>query len=82
MLRLRQKLQPRVSNNLAILSAVLLLISSLVGSGNQLPNEDSASILPTLTQNDSRESGLDARPAIQAATRKGIKISLMIFRSN
>ena len=82
MLRLRQNLQPRVPNSLAVLSAVLLLISSLVVTGNQLPNEDNASIGPTITQNDSTENGLDAHPAIQAATRKGIKISLMIFRHN
>jgi hypothetical protein len=84
MLRLRKNLQPRISNHLAALSAVLLMVSSFAGTRDALPIENQLSMLTEITQSNSVENtiGVNAQQAKKLAARKAADISLMIFRNN
>ncbi len=79
MLRLRRNIQPRVSNHLAALSALLLLVSSLAGMEHSAPEREftvNHSTTAPAEFSDIRQEPLATR---QTATRQGIKISLLIF---
>ncbi len=80
MLRRRPNLPPRVSNNLAALSAVLLLISFLVGKSDSMFISGQSLNLPVSAQQESMEPGQDELPAVETTAREVFKISLMIFR--
>lgn len=80
MLRRRPNLPPRVSNNLAALSAVLLLISFLVGKSDSMFIRGQSLNLPVSAQQESMEPGQDELPATETTAREVFKISLMIFR--
>ena len=79
MLRLRRNLQPWVSNQLAALSAVLLLVSSLPGISDSVPVRDTSSTASVSSRQESTETEQAALSTLRAATRQGIKISLLIL---
>jgi hypothetical protein len=81
MLRFKSLHTPRVSNSLAVLAAVILLISALAGSGNSVvPGKDSANRDGEL---DSVASQLFATEEVGGNTHKknkSFKVSLFLFR--
>jgi hypothetical protein len=82
MLRLNRKLSPRISNQLAAVSAVLLFITVVTSStvGSSELSERQASNLTS--QTESSEPRQRSGTSQQSSTRKNFKISSLIFRHN
>jgi len=79
MLRLGRGLKPRVSNQLAAVSAILLLVSFLMQTNNPGVTGGASPEWPEARAYDAVEPAPDPFPAVQTALPRGNKISLMIF---
>ena len=82
MLRLRKKLQPRIPNHLAVLSAVLLMVSAFATSTSALEGNQASPLLPEFAQTEKAELSAAARQAKNAAAKQAVNLSLMIFKHN
>ena len=80
MLRLRQNSPPRVTNNLAVISAILLLISFLAGNSELMFTSDRSLNLSASAGQQPSEPEQESFPEVQTGAHPGFKISLMIFR--
>jgi len=79
MLFFRRKLPARVPNLLAVVSALLLIITSLAGTGDSIfATKSSSDRYATMVQ-DPRDVPQNAIPNPQTKMRKGFRISLMFF---
>jgi hypothetical protein len=79
MLRLKRGLRPRVSNLLAAVSALALLLASLMHTGDSEPAHGTSSELSDAKAFEAVEPAQDPVPAVQTTVPGGKKISLMIF---
>lgn len=80
MLRLRQNSPPRVTNHLAVISAILLLISFLAVNSELMFTSDQSSNLSASAGQQPSEPEQESLPEVQTVAHPGFKISLMIFR--
>jgi hypothetical protein len=79
MLRLRQNLSPRVSNNLAVIGVLLLLIAFLAGNGDSMFGIDRSLNLSASAVQQPSVPAQESLPEVQTAAHRRFKISLMIF---
>jgi len=78
MSRQRLYLQRRVSNPLAVLSALLLLVSSLAGMSSSAYERNPSTAL-SMSAPSSRQAEREEVPVEQGKAHKGFRISLMLF---
>jgi len=76
MLRMGRKLKPRISNHLAVFSAVLLLVTCFAGTGNPAAAPRTA---PGGQASASMESGDPAGDAFPTVRKNSRRVSLMLF---
>ena len=83
MLKINAPFKPRVSNRLAALGAVMLLVSSLAGIANS-PMKTIKEQNQTVTDNHSLVDSLAVKSpgGNTHAKNKGFKMSLYLFRAN
>jgi hypothetical protein len=82
MSRLNRKLTPRVSNQLAALSAVLLLITVVTESTLGSPEFKEKQSSYTISQTEASEPEQRTGASQHSSSRKKFKISFLIFRHN
>jgi hypothetical protein len=80
MLRLRHNLPFRMYGNLAVISALLLLIFFVAGNGDPMFGSDRPLNLPVSARQELPEPAQKSLPEAQTAAHQGFRISLMIFR--
>ena len=82
-MRLRHPLKARVSDRLAAVSAVLLLVTALSGFDPAAPAGSSAVDMASSADWESAvEQAEDSLSGTRASAKRGLNISLMIFRNN
>jgi len=79
MLRIRRNLQPRIPNLIAVPSALLLLALSFMGMDDPMAAAGSPSSRHASVRQETMEASQSALPDSQSGTRRGLKISLMLF---
>ena len=76
MLRLRRNFKPRISNHLAVFSAILLLVTAFAGPGNTASPHNSSLDGHTLAKAQPGDPIGESLPALRKNTRR---VSLMLF---
>jgi hypothetical protein len=79
MLRIRRNLRPRVPNLLAVPSALLLIVSSFVGTDDSMSAAESALNRYATVYQKTMEEPQSALSESTENRRRGLKISLMLF---
>jgi len=80
MLYFNRKRRPRVSNQLAVLSAVLLLITAVAGSSTESTGPDHTQAAISVSQNEAKNPGQTTAASQQAISKPKFRISSLIFR--
>jgi hypothetical protein len=79
MLRIRRNLRPRIPNLLAAPCALLLIVSAFVGTDDSMSAAESALNRYTTIYQETMEEPQSTLSDAPADTRRGLKISLMLF---
>jgi len=76
MLRTHRDLKPRISNHLAVFSALLLLVTCFVGTSDSMPSSKSWTSEYVSVKEELVEPARDSVPTLRKNARK---VSLMFF---